>query len=209
MKPALLSFDVFGTVVDWRLGLRRDLARHGLALTDELFERVINTQARIERQGFQSYRTITAASLVEVLGLDPSSAEEIGRNLGRWPLFPDSRPALAALQELVPCLALTNSDVCHGEQVQEQLGFRLTDWLCAEVARLYKPRLEFWKLAAERRGIEPGSHWWHVSAYADYDLESCRQLGLTTVLVRRPHCRPAPAHYEVNDLLELLSIVAS
>jgi len=51
-----------------------------------------------------------------------------------------------------------------------------------------------------------GPAWWHVSAYADYDLTTARALGLTTILVRRPHHRPgAPDLVDraFDDLSEL------
>jgi FMN phosphatase YigB (HAD superfamily) len=95
---------------------------------------------------------------------------------------------------------MSNSDFAHGEQVQDQLGFKLSDWVCAEELRLYKPSPEFWRAVARRCGLEPGRDWWHVSAYADYDLEVARSLGLTCVFVAREHSRPGSAHYEFPDL---------
>jgi 2-haloalkanoic acid dehalogenase type II len=207
MKPALLTFDIFGTVVDWRAGLRADLARLGLALTDADFERVIDAQGIDESGPFRTYRQITAASLVQVLGVPPADGDAIGANVGRWPLYSDSREALRRLLEIAPCVAMTNSDRAHGEQVQEQLGFRLSDWVCAEEGRLYKPNPEFWGLVGRRLGVEPGAHWWHVSAYADYDLDVTRRLGLTSVFVARPHCRPGPADHRVADLAALVGLV--
>jgi putative hydrolase of the HAD superfamily len=208
MKPTLLTFDFFGTVVDWRAGLRADLAALGRELTEEDFERVITAQSVDEAGPFRSYREITAASLVRVLGLDRAAADTIGANIGRWPLFPDARDALRTLLAVVPCVAMTNSDRAHGEQVQEQLGFHLTDWVCAEEVRLYKPRPEFWQAVAARRGLKPGPSWWHVSAYGDYDLATAHRLGLTCVFVARPHSVPGPAQHTVADLAPLGSLVA-
>ena len=127
MAPTLLTFDIFGTVVDWRAGLRADLAPHGLALGEEDFDRVIDAQGVDQAGPFRTYREITAASLVQVLGLGPAAADAVARNVGRWPLFPDSREALRRLLRLAPCVAMTNSDRAYGDQVQEQLGFPLTD----------------------------------------------------------------------------------
>ena len=55
--------------------------------------------------------------------------------------------------------------------------------------------------------VAPGRGWWHVSAYADYDLETARALGLTCVLVKRPHHRPGPADLVVDDLAGLAAAV--
>src|SRR5262245_24549003 len=132
MRPTLLTFDVFGTIIDWRSGLRSDLTALGRELTDSDFERVLAAQEADESGPFRTYREITAASLIDTLDLAPVAADTIGQNVGRWPLFPEARAALKELLALAPCVAMTNSDRAHGEQVQEQLGFRLSDWVCAE-----------------------------------------------------------------------------
>jgi len=202
-RPRLLTFDIFGTVVDWRRGLAEALRARGVDLGEDGFDRVIDAQARLEAEAFRTYREVTARSLVEVFGLDLGAVEAIGAAVGTWPLFADSREGLARLRAIAPCAAMTNSDRAHGEQVVAQLGFRLAHWISAEEVRLYKPAEAFWRAVAERLGIEPGPHWWHVSAYADYDLDVAARLGLTTVYVPRPHRRPGPATYTAQDLVAL------
>jgi 2-haloalkanoic acid dehalogenase type II len=208
VAPALFSFDIFGTVVDWLGGMRDSLHALGRTLSVQDFERVIDFQGAEERRGpFRSYREIAARSLTEVLGIAPADAERIGAQLGSWKLFPDSAQGLRRLQARAPCVALTNSDRIHGEQVQAQLGFRLTDWVCAEEVRCYKPSPGFWRAAAARREVELNRAWWHVSAYADYDLEVARSLGLTCVLVRREHHRAGAADWTVADLGALADLL--
>jgi 2-haloalkanoic acid dehalogenase type II len=205
--PQLITFDVFGTVLDWRAGLENACAAAGLPLRPGDFDRIVDVQGTIEHQEFLTYSDITRRSLVQCIGLSDRQAAEIGRTVGRWPLYADSRDALRALMRVTRCAAMTNSDREHGEQVQEQLGFRLNDWLCAEEARVYKPDPAFWRVMARRAGIEPGPHWWHASAYADYDLATANSLGQTTVLVKRPHARPGDATYVVSDLAGLLELL--
>ena len=208
VRPALLSFDVFGTILDWRAGLRSALALRGRALTDADFDRVIDRQGALEQEpSFRSYREITALSLSEVLGLDAADADEIGRWVGGWPAYRDAPPALLRLMRRAPCAALTNSDRAHGGEVQARLGFRLDHWLSAEEVGVYKPAPAFWRALSLRTGRPLGPAWWHVSAYADYDLGVARSLGLTTVLVSRPHCRPGAADLVVPDLLALAEVV--
>ncbi len=207
-RPALLTFDIFGTVVDWRRGLEESLRAAGYSVAPGDFDRVVDLQAGLEAAAFRPYREITAESLVSALGVAPEAADRIGAAVGRWPLYPDSREALARLERVAPCVAMTNSDRAHGEQMQEQLGFRLSGWTSAEEVRLYKPDPRFWHAVAERRGIALSPAWWHVSAYADYDLDVAAGLGLTTVYVERPHARPGPATHAVRDLLELAALVA-
>jgi hypothetical protein len=78
MAPTLLTFDIFGTVVDWRAGLRADLAPQGLELGEEDFDQVVDAQGVDQAGPFRTYREITAASLVQVLGLGPAAADAVG-----------------------------------------------------------------------------------------------------------------------------------
>ena len=196
MKPSLLTFDIFGTVLDWRAGLG-----------DGDFDRLVDVQGDLEQERFRPYAEIVAESLVRVRGIDVVSAARMGAEAGTWPLFPDSREALRRMQRKAKLAATTNSDRAHGEQVQAQLGFRLDAWICAEEVRAYKPDRRIWDAASRKLGKPFDRSWWHVSAYADYDLRTARELDLTCVFVRRPHSRPGPAEVTVPDLAALADLV--
>ncbi|MGZ6124005.1 MAG: HAD-IA family hydrolase [Myxococcales bacterium] len=203
MSIAVLTFDVFGTVLDWRRGLREAL---GGRLSDEEFERVVDRQGELERE-FRPYSEIVAQSLVETLGTDAAEAARIGATAGTWPLYPDSAAALRRLRALAPCAAITNSDPGHRLQIEAQLGFALDGWTCAGEVRAYKPDAEMWRAASRTLGVALGRDWWHVSAYGDYDHRTARALGLTCVFVQRPHSRPGPADLIVPDLAALADAV--
>ncbi len=196
MKPSLLTFDIFGTVLDWRKGLG-----------EADFDRIVDVQGDLEQGRFRPYAEIVAESLVRVRRMDAVSAARMGAEAGTWPLFSDSREALRRMQKLAPLAATTNSDRAHGEQVQAQLGFRLDAWICAEEVRAYKPDRRIWEAVARQLGKPFGRSWWHVSAYADYDLRTARELGLTCVFVRRPHSRGGDADLAVPDLAALADAV--
>jgi 2-haloalkanoic acid dehalogenase type II len=207
-RPKLFTFDIFGTVVDWRRGLSEAVARAGRPLADGEFDAIVDRQGALERERpFRNYREITKLSLTEVLDLHAATAESIGDGVGEWPAYADAPAALRRLMAVAPCVAMTNSDRAHGVQAQRALGFLLSAWICAEDVRLYKPDAGFWGEVSRRLGVKPGPAWWHASAYADYDLDVARSLGLTTVYVDRPHARPGPADHRVADLGELAALV--
>jgi len=201
--PSLLTFDIFGTVVDWRRGLTEAALSHGIEAGEREFQAVIDCQARAESQAYRAYADILAESLVKVLRLNRKASRAIAGEAGRWPLFPDSADGLRTLMRLAPCVAMTNSDQEHGRQVEDQLGFRLSGWICAEDVRCYKPAAEFWIGVSARRSVPFGPSWWHVSAYADYDLATAGRLGLTTVFVKRPHSIWGPSTLATADLRAL------
>lgn len=203
--PRLLTFDLFGTVVDWRTGLGTAL---GVALDEAAFERVIDFQARDEQEAFRPYAEIVARSLTGVLGVAPALARTIGEQAGEWPVFADAPGAFARLLERAPCGATTNSDLAHRPAIERQLGCALEPWICAGEVGAYKPDARIWEAAARATGMAFGPAWWHVSAYADYDLATARRLGLTTILVRRPHHRPGTPDL-VDRAFEDLEALAS
>lgn len=202
-----ITFDVLGTLVDWKSGLEQACETEGRPLNRGEFDRIIDAQAGFEQAKFLSYTKITELSLQQALGLTASLATKISAGIGSWPFYADSIESLKQLLAIFPCGAMTNSDRLHGDQIQARLGFKLSAWLCAEETGVYKPHPRFWQLMSERQHVPLGPDWWHVSAYADYDLAAANQLGLTTVFVARPHNRPSLATHSVNTLHEFLSLV--
>src|SRR5262245_58019956 len=97
LPPRVLSFDIFGTVVDWRRGLLAALASHGAATDESIFDRLIDAQAEDEGREYRSYREVTARSLEAVAGLPRAAADEIAAGLGGWPLHADSAEAMRRL----------------------------------------------------------------------------------------------------------------
>jgi len=207
--PTLVTFDIFGTVVNWREGLTESARAAGIELTEHSFDDVIAYQARVERGPYRSYTEILAESLVRVVRMGRAAAQTVAAEAGRWPLFSDSADGIRTLMRLAPCVAMTNSDQTHGIDVQKQLGYRMNGWICAEDVRCYKPAPEFWNAVSKRRNVPFGPDWWHVSAYADYDTETASRLGLTTVFVERPHCVWGPCTVSAPDLRAVAALVRS
>ncbi len=204
-RPQFVTFDILGTILDWRSGLDASCRAAGRPLRGK-FDRIVDAQAELEQGSFVDYATVTERSLTSVLGLEEAEAAVIGAEVGAWPLYPDAAVP-GAMMQIATCGAMTNSDRVHGQQIQAQLGFCMDVWLCAEDTRIYKPDPGFWLQMSRLRGLEPSPAWWHVSAHADYDLDVANQLGLTTVLVIRPHSRPGTASHVVQGLEELLDLV--
>jgi 2-haloalkanoic acid dehalogenase type II len=207
-RPKLFTFDLFGTLIDWRLGLKRAAAQYDRELTDQEFDRVIDLQGELESGQFRPYREIAAESFVRGIGMRDYAAKQIGETLGQWPLYPDVRDGLRALMEIAPCAATTNSDHAHRVQIEKELGFAMSGWICSEDVGAYKPSIEVWRFARQRLGLTFGPEWWHVSAYGDYDLETAHALHLTCVFVERPHARLGPADVHVRSLLDLARVVS-
>lgn len=137
--PELITFDIFGTVLDWRAGLESACRAAGRPIGGGEFDRIVDVQGELEQGEFLCYTEITVRSLQQVLALGNEAAARIAAGIGDWPLYSDSAAALRALMQISPCAAMTNSDRAQREQIQRRLGMLLGDWHCAEEARVYKP----------------------------------------------------------------------
>ena len=194
-----LTFDTYGTLIDWETGLlaalRVVLRAHGHAAQDnELLERYAGHEARTEAGPYLLYRDVLAASLREVcadLGITPTDGElaTFGGSVARWPAFADSPAALAQLAERFRLGVITNCDDDLFAASNTRLGVAF-DWIVtAQQAGSYKPSLHNFELAFQRIDV-PRERILHVAQSLFHDHVPARRLGLTTVWIDRRQGRP-------------------
>ncbi len=198
-----LSFDCYGTLIDWEAGiaavLRRWADRNGLPTTDEDLLTAYSThEARSEDEHpGDLYPLILARSLRalgEQLGLPVSDAEaeEFGASVPAWPAFPDSARALARLAQRYKLIILSNVDRTSFASSNQRLGVTFTGIVTAQDVGSYKPNpRNFDALAAEidRLGI-PQVKLLHVAQSLFHDHVPAKKAGLPTVWINRRHAAP-------------------
>ncbi|HEX3292092.1 MAG TPA: haloacid dehalogenase type II [Gaiella sp.] len=193
----VLTFDCYGTLIDWESGLLAALrdALPGAADADDdaLLESYAGHEAVAERPPYRSYREVLATGVRGVaadLGLDVDDAavEHFAESVPDWPAFADSADALARLHERFRLGVITNCDTDLFAASSERLATDF-DWvITAELARAYKPALTGFELAfatipvARERIL-------HVAQSLFHDHVPAKQLGLTTVWIDRRHDR--------------------
>ncbi|HEX6886720.1 MAG TPA: haloacid dehalogenase type II [Candidatus Nanopelagicales bacterium] len=193
-----LSFDCYGTLIDWEAGLAAVLgswaARHGLGMADEqLLSAYAGQEVRAEVENpTDTYPQILARamrSLGEELGVpvDDAEAEALAVSVPDWPAFPDSRDALARLAERYHLIILSNVDRASFAASNARLGVTFTSILTAQDIGAYKPSpRNFAALDAERRrlGISEG-RLLHVAQSLFHDHVPAKAAGLPTVWINR------------------------
>ena len=121
-----LSFDCYGTLIDWETGIAAALApwaaAHGLAATaDDLVGAFSAIETHVEQeQPTALYPEVLAATMRRIgdrLGAPVSDEEAaaFGASVGDWPAFPDSAGALARLHTRyrhVPILVVFSLRTC-------------------------------------------------------------------------------------------------
>ena len=197
-KYEVMSFDCYGTLIDWEGGLvsgvRPILENHGVEATGE---EILALQARTE-SGLQAasepgayvkYRKVLGDTVVrfgEEYGFEPEPGEvlALADSLRHWEPFPDTVRALRALKERYELAIITNADdglfalsACH---LEVEFDYIVT----AEQAETYKPSLGPFELALRRIGIPPAKLL-HVAQSLFHDHVPAKRIGLDTVWVNR------------------------
>ncbi len=189
-----LTFDCYGTLVDWEhgivAGIRDAVGARGLdASDDELLEAYARQEAAIEAGGYLRYREVVARALRGIgaeQGIEVSDAEAaaFGDSVGDWPPFPDSAEALAGLKRRFRLGVITNCDDDLFARSQTRLGVEF-DWVVtAQQAGTYKPSLGNFELAFKRIDV-PRKRILHVAQSLFHDHVPAKRLGMTTVWIDR------------------------
>jgi 2-haloacid dehalogenase len=199
-----LTFDCYGTLIDWESGLlaamRRVLDAHGATpADDDLLERYARHEAALEAGPYLRYREVLARGLAAVageLGVTPSDDElaDFGGSVGDWPAFADSADALARLQARFRLVVITNCDNDLFAASNKRLGVAFDEVITAEQAGSYKPSHHTFEVAFERvarLGVQR-ERILHVAQSLFHDHVPAHELGMTTVWVNRRHAKDGP-----------------
>jgi len=194
----VLTFDCYGTLIDWEAGLLAGLraALPGAASVEDdgLLESYAAYEAEAERPPYRTYREVLAAGLRGVaadfgLEVGDEAVARFSESVRDWPAFDDSAAALRRLHGRYRLGVITNCDSDLFAASSERLETRF-DWvITAELARSYKPALAGFELAFETIGVER-ERILHVAQSLFHDHVPAKQLGLASVWIDRRHDRP-------------------
>jgi len=215
MANRWITFDCFGTLVDWHTGfanILRPLAgeRVGeLVAAYHRFERPLE-EARPHRLYAEVLCEGVARAAREIgLNVNVATLDALPENWATQPIFPDVEPALAELRAAGWKLAvLTNCD--RALFAQTERGFRQPFDLVvtAEEVKDYKPSLahfrHFWRVSGvERRD------WVHAACSFYHDIGPARAMDIARIWVDRDRTGedPAAASAHLGSLADLPATV--
>jgi 2-haloacid dehalogenase len=198
-----LVFDVFGTVVDWREGVARDLAaflkKHGAAGVDphalaDAWRRRYQPameECRSGRRPFTRLDVLHRENLDAVLAehgvdlhrVDAAELDDLNHAWHRLDPWPDALPGLLRLKSRYIVAPLSNGNVALLLNMGKRAGLPWDAILGAEVARAYKPQPEAYLRTADILGLRPAEVC--LVAAHNGDLEAARACGLGTAFVLR------------------------
>ena len=196
-----LTFDVFGTVVDWRssiiregrsLGERKGVTADWEAFADAwrgLYQPAMEAVRTGERPWtkLDDLHRESLDKLVQqfgIEGLDEAELDYFNRAWHRLDPWPDTVEGLTRLKRKYPLATLSNGNVALMVNMARHGGLPWDAILGAEVTRHYKPMPQCYLGTAELLGVAP--HECMLVAAHNSDLISAREVGFRTAFVARP-----------------------
>jgi 2-haloacid dehalogenase len=194
----ILTFDCYGTLVDWESGifsvLRPILARHGKSIPDaRLLELYGELEAQAEQGDYRSYRDVlqqVIAGFGKELDFKPSEQEKraLPESMRNWAPFQDTVEALRRLKSKFKLAVISNVDDDLFIDTAQKLRVAFDHVITAQQARCYKPGVKIFNLALQTVGYSP-SEILHCAQSVYHDVVPARSLGMGTVWVNRPSPR--------------------
>jgi len=194
----VLTFDCYGTLIDWETGilaaLHRILAAHGKNLDDATLLKLYGDFEQLSEQGdFHPYRKVLESVVRRFgaeLGFTPTEedAQSLPDSLSEWRPWPDTVEALRSLKSRFSLAIVSNIDDDLFAATRPQLKVELDEVITAQQAQAYKPSLKMFELALSRIHA-PAHRVLHVGQSIFHDVIPAQSLGLATVWVNRPSAR--------------------
>jgi 2-haloacid dehalogenase len=214
MRYRYLTFDCYGTLIDWRAGIERGLrsALGEIGLGGQELLRAYVDAERKEESGYKRYREVlrdTAVSLSEALGrkVDVASAEVFASSVPEWPAFPDTGRFLREVGSRgYKRYILSNVDNDLLEQTIERNHLEVDGYVTAEEIRSYKPKPGHWMEFMARTGARR-EEILHVAQSLFHDVVPAQRLGIESAWVNR-YAEPLPAGASPTMIADDLSALS-
>ncbi len=216
----VVSFDCYGTLIDWERGMRDALAglvgSRGLSLgIDGLLARYGEVEREVEQGPYRKYREVLRMGVERAFqeqGIALTEAEGgiFADTLPSWPRFPETTEVLQQLKDRgyrLVILSNVDDDLIRGSL--ELMGIDFDGVITAEQVRSYKPSPNHWNRMLESFKVSK-EQVLHVGASYHHDIEPGKEQGFTVTWINRKGEAPggdARPDHQLPDLRGLLTIL--
>ena len=195
----VLTFDCYGTLIDWERGLGDAFASAARGAGIVLDRAAVvaayhEIEPVIEAERYRSYRDVlalTAQRVAERLHwqLSPGDERFVADSLPSWPPFADTNAALRRLADAGYRLAILSNvddDLLAGTRRHLDVDFEFV--VTAQQVGAYKPAPAHWEAARKRVG---DARWLHVAQSYFHDIVPARRLGIASAWINRTRQKPS------------------
>lgn len=214
-----ITFDCYGTLVDWEGGITqafmREAALDRVELSaEQIIEAYHHEEPKVQTDSYRPYRDVLAETAVRVAerlswALPHSRAGFLAESLPDWPVFDDTRAGLERLKSSYKLAILSNIDDDLLRATIDRIGVDF-DWvITAQQVRSYKPAHAHFSEAVRRVEAAEG-RLLHAAQSLFHDIRPATELGIACVWVNRkgerlaPGCEPLKIVRDVAGLAGLL-----
>jgi 2-haloalkanoic acid dehalogenase type II len=197
----MLTFDTYGTLIDWESGIHDGLEplldKLPIKLSrDEVLELFaeceMRQQAEYPQQVYSSLLADVARAMARKwqLKISDEEAGTFGRSVKHWPEFADSAASLKYLRNHYLMATLTNCDRISYMGSNARLEIEWDGIYTAQDVGCYKPKLRNFDYLFERArrdlGVLPNEIL-HVAQSLTHDMVPATQMGMSKVWINRRH----------------------
>ncbi len=198
-KFEVLSFDCYGTLIDWERGITDAimpvLRAHQVSIDAEtLLNRYAEFESAVEVGGYMTYKEVLRAVMDRFASeyefeLRESEREAIANSIAKWPAFADTVDALQRLKDQYKLAIISNVDADLFELTAKNLRVAF-DWIVtASEVGAYKPDKSMFTTAIRKFDISK-ERWLHVAQSLYHDIAPANALGISTAWINRRKNRP-------------------
>jgi 2-haloacid dehalogenase len=190
---SFVTFDVYGTLIDWESGaidaFAKEAAKDGFTLDpNEVVPLFHSVQQEIQAGSYELYAEVlrrTAINIAKELGwgLEPSRAGFLPDSVQRWPAFKESNPALAKVKKKYQVGLISNIDDKLLGLTRRHIPLDFDLVVTAQQVRSYKPDPAHFTECERRIGSKKG--WVHIAASYYHDVEPCVKKKIPVIWVNR------------------------
>lgn len=198
-----LSFDCYGTLIDWESGIAAAMRPWaegaGLELGDaELVSAHASHETHVQQDNPTMRYPAVLGHVLRSVGADfdlavtDADAEAYGNSVKDWPAFADSTDALTRLKNRYRLVILSNVDRASFAHSNSRLAVDFDLIITAEDVGSYKPDLNNFTLMFDRLPEIDSSRLdlLHVAESLYHDHEPSETLGLPSAWIHRRHDKP-------------------
>jgi 2-haloacid dehalogenase len=193
-KIDVVTFDCYGTLIDWESGIVGALGPVLEAHARKLDHRILlatyaELEAAAEKGPYRPYARVLAEvvrGFGRKLGFEPTPGDErcLERSLPGWRPFPDTVPALRELARRFDLAVISNVDDDLFAHTRRALGPGIGRVVTAAQARAYKPDPRVFEHALHEIGV-PAGRVLHAAQSIYHDVNPAHALGMATAWIRR------------------------
>jgi 2-haloacid dehalogenase len=192
-EVTFVTFDVYGTLIDWDTGayeaFQREAGRDGFTLDRDQVVRLFHeVQQQIQAGSYELYAEVLRRTAVQIAKdldwpLEPSRSGFLPDSVQRWPPFKETNPILQKIAKKYRVGLISNIDDKLLGQTRRHIPLDFDLVVTAQQVRSYKPEPAHFTECARRIGGKRG--WVHVASSHYHDVVPCVKQRVPVIWVNR------------------------